>query len=379
MSAGHLKEMMAMERSLEMRRSAWISGFPWASVVALAAFGCDRSAPAVHADVTAKSTPSASTSAKASASAAPVPSDTVVETPEEPPAIADAAPEPKPKLVPFVSILPAVIPADAFLRKPVGVSSLMPPGFDRLKEKPAHTWRLADGAELRSFEFPGASDMQTFLVVVRSGVIVLTFDFVDVFSLDETHAHLAISHMRRDPAHTGKWVPADEIVELASGTTTALPSMNCTSERHFVDGGKKLVTGGWTFDAPFVPHAYVCLFDDAGKLLVYLDAGVHNHHAASIDYIRWSFGVLDADPEVIWVTREYEAYGNFDVTLFDTRPPNARKWARLATPSGPGGAPNVEFDFATTTIASSEVTFRGATWDGSWKWKWQKAKLHDAP
>lgn len=236
---------------------------------------------------------------------------------------------------------------------------------------------MPDGSDVIGFTLDdGASDFKEYVAVARGGKVVRTFDYVFDYSVDTVGGHLAISHVAPDTS--GTRVATSEIIDVASGSTSPMPTMPCTTSTQFVASGTRVLANGYVFDAPFKPHAWICLFDTVGKLLVQIDAGLHNHHAASIDFINIRTSVLAKDPTVVWAIREYESYGNYDITLLDTRAPNARKVARLPTPGQLGSPSNLEIDLAETTIASSEVRYRAKSPEGWW-WKWQTAKLVDAP
>jgi hypothetical protein len=341
----------------------------WLLVIALAA--CSRKQVSASADSVdaAQPPPSVSTTAKA-----------LIELPPAIPSVtAPAAPEPeppKPKLVPFLSIAAATIPPGAYDRPAEPFAkTYAPKGFDPLKAPKGQVFHLPGGHDVHAFQLSdGASDFKDYVAVTHGGKVTNTFDYVYAWSVDTAGGHLALNHARPDA--TGKKVRAREILDVASGSISPLPNLPCVDGFQFVDG--RLLAMGYVFDKPYTPHAWICVFDVVGKLMVNIDAGLHNHHAASIDFINWRVGALAKQPAVIWALREYENYGNYDITLIDTNPPHARKYARLPTPGQLGSTTNLELDLAETTMASDEIKFRGKSPEGWW-WKWQTAKLQSDP
>lgn len=352
-------------RSPRVHPSVGVIGLVGASALGL---GCDRRDDWVRADPTTLKA-SASSSTKASATPTPTASSSAG------PTTATDEDDSEPKLVAFLTFLPPALPGSSPAKGPFATSHAGK-GFDPLKAKPDRTWSFPDGSEVREFEQWGASDFQAFLAVVRGGKLVWAYDTVLGYAVEPRHGRIALDHVRADPG--GKRVAAREIIDVAAATVSPLPITSCTNGLSWADGGARLVGDGFEFDAPFVPHAYICVFDGVGKLLARVDAGVHPHHAASIDFINMASGLLPKDPEVIWATREYEPYGNYDLTLIDTRPPHARKVARLPTPLQLGSPTNLEIDLASTTMSSTDVRYRGKDTAGTWG-KWQTATFVDAP
>lgn len=291
-----------------------------------------------------------------------------------PPEDAAVAPVPLPKLVPFLSVVTPVVPppapAKGYLHPP-------PAGFD--VRKGGDVFHLPDG-DLYARSYPtGPSDSAWSLSLVRSGVEVKAFPQVSTFTVDAAHGKLALTETRSEPKGA---IVARELVDLTTLARTPLPTAPCTSTLAFADEGRVLVGHGFVHDVahhPETSQVWVCLFDATGKLLAKLDGGLHPHHAASADYVNVAVGVLPKEPAVVYLTREYVPYGNYDVTFVDTRPPHARKVARLPTPAEPGQLAALDLDVATTTLAATEVRFRGQKFGDGWWWKWQTAKLVDVP
>lgn len=334
-----------------------------------ALLACSRRAPPPRADeITA--------SKKADAASKPPASGEASVTVTPPSSATAVASEPKVPLTPFLSMAPNTIPSGAYHRPPAPhATTYAPKGFNPLTASGGQTFHLPGGLDVHAFTLnDGMSDYKHYVATATGGKLVNTFDYVVTYAVDVRGGHLALHHARVDGS--GKKVFASEILDLASGSWSPLPDMPCTGEYHFVDGG--LLTHGWVDDKPATPHAWICLFDTVGKLMVQIDAGLHNHHAASSDYINMRSGVLSKEPHVVWATREYQSYGNYDITLLDTHAPHARKMARLSTPSQPGSLANLELDLAETTMVSSEVRYRAKSLEG-WYWKWQTAKLFEAP
>ena len=286
------------------------------------------------------------------------------------------APEPKVPLTAFLSIVPNTIPSGAYDRRPAPhAKTYAKKGFDPLTAAGGQTFHLSGGNDVHAFTLnDGMSDFKQYVATARGGKVVSTFDYVLAYAVDVSGGHLALHHARADAG--GKKVFAREILDVASGSLSPLPELPCSQQYQFVEGG--LLTHGFVADQPATPHAWMCLFDTVGKLMVQIDAGLHNHHAASIDFINMSASVLAKEPHVVWATREYQPYGNYDLTLLDMNPPHARKVARLSTPGQPGRPENLEIDLAETTMGSTEVRYRAKSPEG-WFWKWQTTKLVDAP
>jgi hypothetical protein len=289
----------------------------------------------------------------------------------EPPDPTAPAPDPPPKLVPFLQVVAPVAPAPAAVK---GYAFAPPPGLD--PRKGGKAFPLKDGT-LYAVDYPtGPNDSQWLLSIVRGGVEVRAFPQVTSFSVDASHDRLALQHTKPGP------LSVRAIVDLATSAETLLPQMPCTDRLSWADDGKLLLGNGFVHDYAVLPgssQVWVCLFDASGKLLTKLDGGRHNHHAGAADYVRDSVGVLAKDPFVVFLTREYEPYGNFDVTFIDTRPPHARKVARLSTPAKIGVLEDLEIDVSTLTLSDTEVRFRGKrAGTGAW-WKWQTAPLIVAP
>ncbi len=338
--------------------------------------GCQRE---TRKDVTKVAEASSSSP---SSVASPTPSKTPPPaSPPEPSTSSVAAPDPPdppPKLAPFLSVVSPVAPAPAPTK---GYSAKPPAGFD--VRKGSKVFHLPDGdLYAKSFE-TGPSDAEYFLSLVRGGVEVKAFPQVRQFTVDPLAGRVALLHTVGGP---GGSLRVREIVDLTTLTSTSLPTMPCTDELTWVDDGKALLGQGFVHDPadhPETSQVWVCLFAPSGKLLAKLDGGRHPHHAASSDYVNTVVGVLPKEPSVVFLTREYRPYGNYDVTFVDTRPPHARKVARLNTPAKPGeidGPRGVEMDLATMTLASStELRFRGKKFGEGWWWQWQTTKLVDAP
>jgi hypothetical protein len=293
---------------------------------------------------------------------------------------ADAAPladegDDKRKLEAFLKVIPANVPTGAYAHAPVKGAAPVPKGFDPLTAKGTTTKYPDSDVKVIDLEL-GASSFGWAIAVIRGGKVATLYDDVQHYALDPVGGHLALDHVR---AEGGKRVRVRELVDVAKASTSPLPTMHCTDTIQFVEGGSRVLGYGFEAEKPGMPHAYICMFDVVGKLLLEIDAGPHFHHAASIDFINWHVGVLPKDPAVVYATREYRPYGNYDLMLLDTRPPHAGKLARLATPNlQPSDPRNVELDLAETTMASAEVKFRAKSPAG-WFWKWQNKKLADVP
>ena len=363
-------------------RAVWLAS----SVVVFAFLGCSRHETGVRKD---SPSPPASASAVKTAPEDPTspPNDSSTALPslptsEAPHETSEAphpteAPEEKPKLVPFLSVVTSGIPSGAYSSVATTAKTYAPAGFDPLHAKPTLSWHLPGGSDVLAFEQIGdPNNFQYFVAVTNSGKLMKGYDTVEAYAVDPIGGHIALVHARPDAG--GKRVWAQEIIDVPSGATSPLPRMSCLRDLSFVDGGARLFAQGWEYDAPEAPHAHICLFDTVGKLMVNVEAGLYNRHAAAADYINMTSGVLAKDPEVVWATREYEWGGNYDLTLLDTRPPYARKVARLPTPGQLGSTSNLEIDLADTTMGSTEVRYRGRSGAGWW-WKWQTAELVDAP
>ena len=336
----------------------------WCLVTAVClVVGCSRRRlEEVRADPPPVPSSGANSAASASASASI--------DPDEPP----AWPEGKRALEPFLSIAPATIPSDAFTTVTTTGFSYAPKGFDPAHAKPTRTWHMADGSDLLEFVHDGASDFESVVAVKRAGKIVSSFASVRDLAVDAAGSRFALAYTRK--TSTGAYVLAHEIVDSATGAQSPVPRMPCTHSLRF-DGGR-LLGQGYVFDKPFVPHASICILDPGGKLLVAIDAGLHNHHAAAADYINMTSGVLEKDPGVVWATREYEPFGGYDLTLLDTSPPHGRKIARLETNEQLGDLLHLEIDLAATTMASTKVRFRTNDMSDVWS-AWVEVPLVDAP
>lgn len=372
-----------MPRQLQQRAAARnslgarcvLAGMRWTLACLLLLFGCERERQATR-DRPLES--------------APTPSKTFVQRPEPPePApppsasasVADAAPPadpPPPKLVPFLTLLAPVLPAPAPVK---GWPQKAPAGFDVRKD--GKVFHLADG-ELYAKAFQtGPSNVEWVLSLVRGGVEVRAFPQVRAFSVDVVHDRLVLEETRPGPAGP---LRHREIVDLATGTRFALPTVPCTDHLVWVDEGRRLLGDGFVHDIavePDISQVSVCLFDASGVLQAKLDGGKHPHHAAAENYVNAAVGVLPKDPSVVYVTREYRPHGNSDVTFLDTNPPHARKIARLNTPARPfevEGPSGLQLDLAATTLTTAtEVRFRARHAVGGWWWQWQTTKLVDAP
>lgn len=210
------------------------------------------------------------------------------------------------------------------------------------------------------------------LAVQRDGKIVATYSMVRRYTVEPKANLLVLAYSK---VVDGKKRFATDVVDLKTLGVSPLPNLACVDTLTFDLDGTRIVTTGFSVDKEMNAHAEICVFDSVGKVLVRLDAGTHILHAASSHFIRMPTGVLPAQPSVVWAMREYEGYGDFDLTLIDTAPPHTVKVARLPTPAGNGGAlASVELDLEKLSLESTEVRYRGKNSQG-WYWQWTTRPL----
>lgn len=244
--------------------------------------------------------------------------------------------------------------------------------IDPLVAKPESETKLADGGRVSFFADHGASDLRWLVTVRRNEKIVATYAMVRRYAVEPKVGLLALEYTR---VVDGKKRYATDVVDLKTLGRSPLPNLVCVDHMSFQLDGTRLITTGFSIDKNLDAIAEICVFDVVGKLLAQLDAGRHIAHAAANHFIRMPAGLLRDAPTVVWAMREYQGYGDFDLTMIDTAPPHAVKVARLPTPAGNGGAlESVELDFEKLTLASTEVRYRGKNGQG-WYWQWTTRPL----
>lgn len=317
--------------------------------------------------VVASTAPSPSAPPSASPPKVVVPSSAPsTEPPPSPP-----PPTALPKLTPFLKLVTGPVPPSAWVHRPSEDIDRAPPGFDPKAAKPESLTKLSDGGALLVFGHHGPSDAQWMLAVQRDGKIVATYSMVREYTVEPKAGLLALRYTK---VVDGKARFATDIVDLKTLALSPLPNLTCVDRLTF-RGDSTLFATGFSVDKEMNAHAEICVFDSVGKVLVRLDAGTHILHAASSHFIRMPTGVLPAQPSVVWAMREYEGYGDFDLTLIDTAPPHTVKVARLPTPAGNGGAlASVELDLEKLSLESTEVRYRGKNSQG-WYWQWTTRPL----
>ena len=340
-----------------------------AAVLTMSLLACSREATPAARDTPEAAAPSA----PSSASTTPLPEPKTATIPSaaptsEPP----PPPKPLPTLAPFLQVLSAPVPASAYARRLSEDVDRAAPGFDPKVAKPESVTPLADGAAVLAFGQHGPSDLQWTLAVRRDGKIVATYGMVRRFVVEPKAGLLALVYTK---VADGKKRFATDVVDLKTLGLSPLPTLVCVDTMSFDLDGTRLVTTGFSVDKDQDASAEICVFDAVGKLLARLDGGTHILHAAASHFVRMPAGVLREAPTVVWAMREYQGYGDFDLTMIDTAPPHAVKIARLPTPAGNGGAlASVELDFTKLTLDSTEVRYRGKNGQG-WYWQWTTRPL----